>query len=396
MRVAFGLFGGDSWTGGINYLENLLSALAEQPTCSVRSLLFTGTDTDPNVLARLAPYLSESPILNPIWNKNRLIRLIRSSCAFGLQRDFLAEKTFRQANIDLVFQHYAWYGYWFQVPTLAWIADFQHRRLPEMFSRTRYYWRDVGYRALSHCATHILVSSQDARQDCERYYPNSKGRTEVLPFSVKLDDSVFGTDLDLIRQIYSLPEKFFFLPNQLWKHKNHLGIIEALRKLKARGGEVIIVASGNPSDLRHPAHPQQILSFIKENKLEDRFIFLGMIPYPHILPLMRLSAGVINPSFCEGWSTTVEEAKAIGAPLILSDLSIHREQAEEVASFFNPGDPTDIARVLEAEWAKLDSGPRPEIEYHARVLHEQRRKEFAMSFNSIATRAIAADRTHHN
>ena len=56
MRVAFTLIGGTGWTGGVNYLENLLSAVAEQPDCKVESVLFAGTDTDPKVLARLTPY----------------------------------------------------------------------------------------------------------------------------------------------------------------------------------------------------------------------------------------------------------------------------------------------------------------------------------------------------
>lgn len=388
MRVAFGLFGGAGWTGGINYLENLLSALSEQPECAVRPVLFAGTDAEPQLLARLSPYLSEPPILSPIWNKNRLMRLARLACAFGLQRDFLAERAYRRAGIDMVFQHYAWYGYWFQIPTLGWIADFQHRRVPAMFSKTRYLWRDVGYRVWTRCATRILVSSQDAKHDCESYYPSSRGRTEVLPFAVRLDKSIESIDLAVIRQTYKLPKKFFFLPNQLWKHKNHLGVIAALQQIKARGGQVVIVASGNPSDIRHPEHPQNVLNCIKECGLEDCFMFLGMLPYQHILPLMRISAGVINPSFCEGWSTTVEEAKAIGAPLILSDLPIHREQTGGAAGFFNPADPADISRVLEAEWAKLPSGPRPEIELRAKVLHAQRRKEFSMTFDLIAKRTI--------
>ena len=162
----------------------------------------------------------------------------------------------------------------------------------------------------------------------------------------------------------------------------------ALKKIKTSGGKVIIVASGNPSDLRYPAHPQRVLNCIRDYNIEDRFIFLGMIPYQHIMPLMRISAGVVNPSFCEGWSTTVEEAKAIGVPLIISDLPIHREQTGGGASFFNPEDPTDIARVLEGAWEKLMPGPRLACETRACVLHDERRREFAKAFEFIAKRTV--------
>ncbi|MEQ1531738.1 MAG: glycosyltransferase family 1 protein, partial [Methylococcales bacterium] len=335
MRVAFTLIGGAGWTGGVNYLENLLSAISEQPACKLSPVLFAGTDTDPRVLVRLAPYLTEPPILSSVWNNDKLMRMARIACGFGLQRDYFAEREFNRANIDVVFQHAAWYGCRFGIPTLAWIADFQHRRLPMMFSRVNYYWRDIGYWALSHCATRLMVSSQDAKHDCETFYPKSIGRVNAVPFAVKMGAGISLTELQQIRSLYDLPEKFYFLPNQFWRHKNHLNVIDALNTLKQSDSDIIIVSSGNPKDGRNPEHPRRVLDLIKSYGLEKQFIFLGLIPFEHILPLMRLAAAVLNPSFFEGWSTTVEEAKAVGAPMLLSDLPIHREQAEGRAVFFD-------------------------------------------------------------
>ena len=135
MRVAFTLIGGSTWTGGINYLENLLSAIAEEPTCNIKPILFAGKSTDPKTLARLQPYLAEPPILSSIWDNNRVMRMMRLICGFGLQRDYFAEQQFKKSKINVVFQHAAWYGCRFNIPTLAWIADFQHRQLPLMFSK---------------------------------------------------------------------------------------------------------------------------------------------------------------------------------------------------------------------------------------------------------------------
>ena len=44
---------------------------------------------------------------------------------------------------------------------------------------------------------------------------------------------------------------------------------------------------------------------------------------------------LINPSFFEGWSTTVEEAKSLGTKMILSNIKLHLEQAKN-ALFFDP------------------------------------------------------------
>jgi len=383
MRVAFTLIGGAGWTGGINYLENLLSAVHDYPECNVQPVLFAGEDVDSEVIARLAPYLVEPPVLSPAWNDSRRVRMTRLLAGFGLQSDFLVEREFKKASIDVVFQHAAWYGCRFGIPTLAWIADFQHKRLPKMFSKMNYYWRDVGYWALSHCATRLMVSSQDAKSDCEKFYPKSIDRVDAVPFAVKMGNSVSNDELLAIRDLYQLPEKFYFLPNQFWRHKNHLNVVEALKILKESGSNVILVSSGNPRDSRNPTHPKKVFDLVKEYGLEGSIIFLGMIPFQHILPLMRLSAAVVNPSFFEGWSTTVEEAKSVGAPLLLSDLPIHREQAKEECDYFDAYDPDSISDTLNQAWNKLQPGPRLDAEKYAVVENKDQRKQFAKAFGNL-------------
>jgi glycosyltransferase involved in cell wall biosynthesis len=85
---------------------------------------------------------------------------------------------------------------------------------------------------------------------------------------------------------------------------------------------------------------------IESSGVNLNFRLLGLIPHAHIPALMRSSAALINPSTFEGWSTTVEEAKAMGTPMILSDLKVHQEQSKE-ASFFNATAPVQLADILE-------------------------------------------------
>lgn len=390
MRVAFTLIGGPGWTGGINYLENLLSALSEYPACQISPILFAGTDVDPGLLARLTPFLAEPPILSKVWSKTKWIRLARMATSFGLQCDYFAQREFKRAKIDLVFQHQAWYGSRFGLPTLAWIADFQHQRLPVMFSKLNYYRRDLVYWALTRFATRLMVSSQDAKHDCDIFYPRSIGRVDVVSFAVRMGGGGSYDELQEVCSLYKLPKKFYFLPNQLWRHKNHLNVIEALKLLNQIESDVVIVASGNPKDGRNPDHPQRVLDLVHSYGLDHRFIFLGLIPFRHIMPMMRLSAAVINPSLFEGWSTTVEEAKAVGVPLLLSDLPIHREQTLGQASYFDPDSPENIAQVLAQQWCMLTPGPRSASESIALEINSQRRKEYAQAFSDVARRSIAA------
>jgi hypothetical protein len=63
---------------------------------------------------------------------------------------------------------------------------------------------------------------------------------------------------------------------------------------------------------------------------------------------MHHAIAVLNPSLFEGWSTTVEEAKAQGKQMILSSLPVHMEQAQEHrARFFYPEDSGALAKLLD-------------------------------------------------
>ncbi len=389
MRAAFTVFGGEGWTGGINYLRNLLSAVEELPDSPIEPLLFHSPDVDRKLVEILVPYLAQPPIVVEGWRGAVGRRATRLAGSMLLQRDWVSEAVFRKASVDVVFQHAAWYGLAFPIPTLAWIADFQHKHLPNMFSRLNNLKRDLGYAALSHCATRIMVSSEDARADCERFFPRMRARISVLPFCVQLPEQTQNNPTKL-KADYGLPNRYFFLPNQLWRHKNHLGLLEGLRLLAERGSEVVVVASGNPKDGRNPDHPQRVFEMVTRYHLESRFRFLGMIPYEHIMPLMRGSVAVINPSLFEGWSTTVEEAKALGVPLLLSNLGVHQEQAADVARFFDPTNPRSIADCLEAAWQELDVNGRIDRETKAVAIYQKKRRAFAEGFSAVLASTLEA------
>ena len=118
------------------------------------------------------------------------------------------------------------------------------------------------------------------------------------------------------------------------------------RFLRARGTDVVVAASGGKDDPREPDYFDSIVRQIDERNLSGNFRYLGMIPLSHVYALLRVCTALINPSRFEGWSTTVEEAKSFGVPMILSDLDVHREQTAGMASYFGTDDPTALADHL--------------------------------------------------
>lgn len=53
----------------------------------------------------------------------------------------------------------------------------------------------------------------------------------------------------------------------------------------------------------------------KASGVDSNFRHLGLIPYNDVFALNAACDALMNPSKFEGWSTPVEEAKALGTPL---------------------------------------------------------------------------------
>lgn len=341
-NIAFTLIGGHAWVGGYNYQINLLKALVKYEKKRIQPYLFLGSDVDQKIYDRFKEITGLNIIQSNVFNKkNKTVRLIKS---IFLGKDNAALKLFSEHMIDVVFEAANFYGWRFQIPAIAWVPDMQHRQLKHLFNFFYYWKREIGFRFQLLNNRKIMLSSEDARVDFERYYPTSVGLTHVVRFAVPAEAS--RLDSRAIADEYGLPKHFFFLPNQFWKHKNHECVVQALSILKSQGKDVVIAVSGKQNDPRDDTYFPKLKNSVESLGLANNFKILGVIPYQHIAALMLSSSALLNPSKFEGWSTTVEEAKAIGVRMILSDLKVHKEQAGAFADFFNPDSPIELAERL--------------------------------------------------
>lgn len=383
VRIAFTLFGDDSWTGGANYLLNVFSAINDLPCKLIDPVLFVSPNTNQRIVDDLCAYLDNPAVVVSGWADTKWNRIRQLAERGILQCDRTSLEVFRKAKIDVVFQNDNWYGFAFPIPTLVWIADFQHKHLRDMFSGYRRLKRDLSYSVLCKSATRIMVSSEDAANDCKTFFPFSRDKVIAVPFAVRSDYSGLEAISADIKSIYDLPARYFYFPGQLWRHKNHIALLEALRILKTVQPGIVVVLSGNPEDRRNPQHPKNVMALVDHYGLQDSFRFLGLVPYEHIEPLMKSSVAMINPSMFEGWSTTVEEAKSLGVPMLLSDLRVHREQAPDVCMFFDERDPEHIADVMQQAWLEWGGAPSLESKRNAVNNYATKRLIFAQQLQVL-------------
>jgi glycosyltransferase involved in cell wall biosynthesis len=388
IRTAFPLPDPDRWTGGYQYYVNLFRVLKKYGRNKVRSIVFVPPDYSDEVLNPLGEGVAEvvrTPQLSSKWSASQVFR----TGLLGVNKRALA--VCKENDIDAVFASASWYGWRFPLPEIAWLPDFQHRRLPEMFGWQAWARREVGFRAQIASASVIMLSSESARRDCEELYPSSRGRTQVVSFAVEPGEEAFAVSVSDVRARYGLSNPYYYIPNQFWRHKNHALIIEALRNLHDRNIFVSVVASGALTDPRHPRLFQDLVEHARKLGLADHFRFLRFVRRADLYALMRGAIAVVNPSLIEGWSTTVEEAKAIGVPLILSDIAVHREQAGDEATYFDPHSVQNAAAVLGRAAQRTHGHDGALSQAQAQMRNEARLEKYALSMEGLIEQVVSEE-----
>jgi len=275
------------------------------------------------------------------------------------------------------------------VPTLEWIADFQHRHLPEFFTPQELELRDAGHDMAAKDAHGILVSSEAARDDLYNFHPEAVGKAHVLRFVANVTDSGKIPSKEGLADHYRLAEPYFHIPNQLWAHKNHKVVVQALQILKSRGKAPLVISTGHTEDYRNPGFFKKLKARVGAAGVADRIRFLGMVPFKDLSAFMRYAVAMINPSLFEGWSTTVEEAKSIGKTILLSDIPVHREQAPERGIYFPPDDPDQLAGQMLTVLNGFDPVTEAENQKAAAAALPGRRLDYARTYERIVAKMVA-------
>lgn len=368
-----------SWVGGLNYLRTLIAAVQAQPQPLIKVVLLLSPSVPQSIRDS---FPDTEQIVSPWLESSRLRRVLRQASRFLLGVDRPLEQILKCCNID-VLSHSWHFDRSADVRTIEWIPDLQHRHLPEYFSPVEVASRERIYRRTAERCTALVVSSQAALNDLQELYEPALLKSHVLHFVAHPSTTRGRTPLIALASRYGINGNYFHLPNQFWIHKNHRVVIDALATMKSIGQLVTVFCTGHTVDARHPTYFEEIMAYAKAKDVEDQFQVLGLVPVPDLYGLMEHAVAVINPSHFEGWSTTVEEAKALGKCVVLSDISVHREQAP-IRGFYFPADDSN-ALALKMQHVLADFSPERECEaqMQAEETHRQRFLELGRNYQSI-------------
>jgi len=137
-------------------------------------------------------------------------------------------------------------------------------------------------------------------------------------------------------------------------------LIEALARMKASGGEPLLVVIGSdPSPMR--AYRRRLERLIAQHDLGHRIRLLGSVDQQVLPHWYRAADLLVLPTFREGGPNVVREALACGTPVVASRVGGVPElvTSEEMGLLVEPGDVDGLARSLHD--ALQRSWDRPKI-----------------------------------
>jgi glycosyltransferase involved in cell wall biosynthesis len=385
LKVGFLLNLSYSWMGEVNYIKSILYSIKKYESNSISPIIFFPKNINPNLRkefeelaeVKTTSLLSKGTICYIIWRASRKL----------FKTDLFVEIVLRDFKID-IFSHSTLIRLW-DAKTINWIPDFQHIRLPQMFNKNEIALRNKSIKILLNKSDRIILSSNDAQKDLnENFGIEYNQKIDVIEFVSIVERYTKNkeNDFEYLQSKYEISKNYFLLPNQFWKHKNHLIVFEALSILHKKRLNISLVCTGLLDDYRNKDYSLSILNYIKETGIN--VTMLGLINYQDLILLIKSSIAVINPSLFEGWSTIVEECKTLGKNLIISDIPIHREQNPEHVIFFNPYQANKLADTLESVFNDKNKYISLYDEDQYYYYNNQRQKKFILKYKNTLFKTI--------
>ena len=333
--------GGANWIGGLYYAKNIAFQLTMNTYINenYKVIIYT-TNENESVFSEMKDRVR---VVVTKHREGRIGKVLKLSLYLSnnIKYVFPAEKDLRKIGVNCI----------------CWIPDFQHNRLPEMFSKAKIEERNRRYSAMTESGMPIILSSEDCIRDLKSNY-SVKGHVYCVHFVSYISGNLrmlTPAYEEFVLAKYMLKSgQFLVVMNQFWKHKNHIVALRAFAICVKNGFNLgkKLVLTGNLEDGRNPEYINHVKSIINMPEVRRHIVLLGLIDRQEQLVLMKNAAFVIQPSLFEGWGTVVEDAKVLDKTILLSDIPVHHEQMNEKCILFDPYDPVALADLIYRESQK--------------------------------------------
>lgn len=233
------------------------------------------------------------------------------------------------------------------VPVLTTIHDVAFRRIGRFYHpATRRRLASITKRSIKN-ASRLLTVSEFTKQELRDLYHVRDERITVTPLAADAD--VYRRlDRQIVEETlrkHRLGHTFFLFVGRLEKKKNVAVLIRAFELFKQNRGV------GDPFELVLVGTPgygyDEIKTYIERSSQRELIRETGYLPDQDVAALMNVATAFCFPSLYEGFGIPNVEAMACGAPLLTSDLPVHREVVGDAAIFIPSGEAEAWAKQMD-------------------------------------------------
>lgn len=309
--------------GGISrYFANVHHAIQQQIGIEASiSLLYSNNyyiKDIPNFMNKsLGKFLLSDPDKCYKWNKRYSRRII--------------------GNNDFDIFHPTYYHPYFlkklKKPFVITVHDMIHEKYPEYFTSedpSSYYKRQCIEKA-----SHIIAISESTKNDIQQYLNIPEEKISVIHHGYQPIASYEKNDL------FDLPEQYLLYVGDRRAYKNFYGFIRALVPLLKNDPILKIICAGGGS------FQLAEIEFLSALGLSNQVVQKSVSDY-QLAMLYKNAIAFVYPSFYEGFGLPILEAFGQNCPIIASNNSCFKEIAGDACQYFNPNDPSDILKSVEA------------------------------------------------
>ena len=330
MKIAISTVSGIDY-GGATYFRNLIPALAKVDKHNEYHIFFHSGNDLPKTINQKNFYFYECP------------GSARSAFMRHFSEQFILPIEVRRKKIDIMFTAKNANIFFAPCKTIISIRNME----PLCFRNYENHWILNIFSWLREKVTLISINNADGviavSQFVKDYLEN------ILPGignNVCIIYNGNSVDKKQLNKSHSGDKHSFILSaSKFVAYANQLNLIEGYSLLYKKNKELppLWFAGG----IHDKTYFNKIKKVINERNLNDKIVFLGLIPHRQLVELYSQAGAFIFPSTLEACPQTPIEAMACGVPIASSNVSPMPEICETAAVYFDPYDKNDIAEKLD-------------------------------------------------
>jgi mannosyltransferase len=193
-------------------------------------------------------------------------------------------------------------------------------------------------------ADRVVAVSDQTKQDAIRYAEIPEGRIRTIYHGATqkpLPRDKAGEKIRAFKERYGLARDYWLYVGRRELYKNFDVLLKAWAGCRDLNREMDLVTIGPAANLES----RQFAHLVKHG-LEEKIHIIDDCDDADLSAAYAGATGLVYPSLCEGFGIPLLEAMAAGCPVVVSDIPVFKEVAQDSALYFDPHSEEQLVQVM--------------------------------------------------